>query len=124
MRTLIGVGSVKGGVFLHREVPDSNFQAHAVRKCDLWHGRLSHPSRQVHSLLAKSLNFDLDNKANEPCDVFFRAKQTRCSFSQSESKASNNFELIHCDIRVAYRIPCTCDAHYFLSIVDDASRGM
>ena len=61
------------------------------------------------SLLAKELDFDLGNK------------QTQRSFSQSESNASDIFELIHCDILEAYRIPFTCGAHYFLSIVDDAS---
>jgi len=87
-------GSVKGGIFLHKEVPHSKVQAHTVTTWDLWHGRLSHPSKQVLSLLAKDLDFSLDNKTNEPCDVWFPAKQTRCSFSQSESNASDNFELI------------------------------
>ena len=45
-------------------------------------------------------------------------------FSQSESNASANFELIHCAIWGAYRIPSNRGAHYFLSIVDDASRAV
>ena len=70
------------------------------------------------------MDFSLANKANKPCDVCFHAKQICCSFSQSESNASANFELIHCDICGAYRIPSTCGTYYFLSIVDDASRAV
>lgn len=101
-------------------------QAHAVRTYDLWHGRLGHPSRQVLSLLTKDLNIGdiFSNKVDEPCDICFRAKQTRCSFSESDSKASELFELIHCDIWGAYHIPSTCGAHYFLTIVDDTSRAV
>jgi len=33
------------------------------------------------------------------------------------------FDLVHCDIWGPYKAPSSCGAHYFLSIVDDASRG-
>jgi len=32
------------------------------------------------------------------------------------------FNLIHCDIWGPYRTPVLCDAHQFLSIIDEASR--
>ena len=85
-------------------------QAHAVKTYDLWHGRLGHPSGQVLSLLAKNLDVGdiFSNKMDEPCDICFRAKQTHCSFSKSDSKASEPFELIHCDIWSAYHVPSTC----------------
>ena len=97
---------MNGGVFLREEVPNLKLriQANLVKTYDLWHGWLGHPSRQVLSLLAKDLNFELGNKANELCGVCFHAKQTHCSFSQSESNDSENFGLIHCDIWGAYRI--------------------
>ena len=53
-----------------------------------------------------------------------RAKQTRMSFPISENKALNCFDLIHCDIWGPYHVKSFCGAHYFLSIVDDASRGV
>ena len=81
----------------------------------MWHAHLDHPSKQVVSLFAK--NFDIGNslinKMDEPCDICFCAKQTRCSFSESASKANEIFELIHCDIWGAYHVPSTCGAHYF-----------
>ena len=53
-----------------------------------------------------------------------RAKQTRASFPVSENKAMNRFDLIHCDIWGAYRTKSFCGAQYFLTIVDDATRGV
>ena len=52
-----------------------------------------------------------------------RAKQTRLSFLKSDNKASKNFKLIHCDIWGAYKTESLTGVYYFLSIVDDASRG-
>ena len=61
--------------------------------------------------------------SDESCDVLCRAKQTRLSFPLSDNKAINCFDLIHCDIWGAYRVESLCGAHYFFSIVDDASGG-
>ena len=36
----------------------------------------------------------------------------------------NCFDLIHCDIWGAYHVEALCGARYFLSIIDDASRGV
>jgi len=57
------------------------------------------------------------------CDVCFRAKQTRMSFPLSNNKAKNCFDLIHCVIWGAYRVKSLSGVHYFLTIVDDTSRG-
>ena len=56
------MGRVKGGIFLHKKILDTNLQTHAVKMYDLWHGRLGHPSRQL-SLLAK--NFDVGDRFNK-----------------------------------------------------------
>jgi len=123
-RNLIGVGKVKREVFLHKKTPDTQLQAHVVSTYDLWHGHLGHPFRQILSLLARNLDVGdiCINKMIEPCDICFLLKQTRCSFSKTDSKASELFELTHYDIWGFYYVPSTCGAHYFLSIVDDASR--
>ena len=54
----------------------------------------------------------------------FAAKQTRIPFPISESKASQCFDLIHCDIWGGYRVKSLCGASYFLTILDDDSRGV
>jgi hypothetical protein len=61
---------------------------------------------------------------NKACEVCQRAKQNREKFTLSNSKASDVFELIHCDLWGAYRTPSSCGASYFLTIVDDCSRAV
>jgi len=94
----IGVGRLRGGVYCFDNFGSATAQANAVSSHDLWHGRLRHPSNQVLSLIAKDLEIR-DNVVNKrPCDVCFRAKQTRTPFVESDSHAFKLFELIHCDI--------------------------
>ena len=50
------------------------------------------------------------------------AKRARTQFHVSENKAENRFELMHCDIWGPYREPASCEAHYFLTIIDNSSR--
>ena len=61
------------------------------------------------------------NVVNKTREVCFRAKHTKEKFSLSEHKASNAFELIHCDLWGPYKTPSTCGAFYFLTIIDDYS---
>lgn len=42
----------------------------------------------------------------------------------SSSNAISTFELIHCDVWGPYSIKSSCGASYFLTIVDDYSRGV
>lgn len=58
------------------------------------------------------------------CDACLRAKERRDPFSLSNSRASQPFELVHCDVWGPYRTPSTCGARYFLTLVDDYSRGL
>ena len=39
-------------------------------------------------------------------------------------KTSRIFEKVHCDLWRPYRHPSSCDARYFLTIVDDFSRAI
>ncbi|RDY11869.1 hypothetical protein CR513_03413, partial [Mucuna pruriens] len=56
---------------------------------------------------------DIVNKA---CEVCFRDKQTREKIPLSEHKASNVFELIHCDLWGAYRTLSTYAMWVYLLI--------
>jgi len=107
LRSLIEVSKVVGGVFRHKRVPEFEVQANTVDTKSLWHKRLGHPSSQVSNVASSTLNIDVsaENKSNEPCDVCFQAKKTRCQFYESDSSATELFALIHCDIWGAYRTP-------------------
>jgi len=58
------------------------------------------------------------------CDVCYHAKQTCLPFPNSENKALHCFDLIHYDIWGAYHVEAFYGSRYFLSIIDDASRGV
>ena len=51
-----------------------------------------------------------------------RAKQTRHSFSLSDSRASKPFDLLHYDLWKRYRTPSSSGFHYFC-VLDDFSRA-
>ena len=98
----------------------------AVNTYDLWHQRLGHPSQQAVSFLSKDLNVfgSLNKEGTNACDICYRAKQTRCPFYNSENKANDIFDMIHCDIWGSYKVSSFCGAHYFLTILDDAIRAV
>lgn len=87
---------------------------------DVWHQRLGHPSNRIFEL------FPVISKRTQDfstCDVCLQAKQCCDSFFTSNNKASEIFEMVHCDVWGPYRISSLCNAYYFLTIVDDYSRG-
>ena len=84
---------------------------------------MGHPSTEVMKIFAKHLDFSV-NENNDTCDTCFRAKKTGKKFYVSENKAEKLFEVIHCDIWGPYRVLSSYGAHYFLTLVDDSSRGV
>ena len=122
-RILIGAGKQREGVYYYKRTSSS--QANTMNARCLWHKRLGHPSTEVLSYFSFSLGIgcDSNNEKEDVCEIRLRAKQTRNQFSISQSNAKDIFDLIHCDIWGPYKIPSLCGSHYFLSIVDDASRA-
>ena len=91
---------------------------------DLWHQRLGHSSMQATKIVS---GVDLKKgtgNLNKCCDVCQRAKQTENKFPISEFKASDAFELVHCDLWGPYRNVSSCGASYFSTIVDDYYRAV
>lgn len=123
MRTLIGAGERRDGLYYFRGVPEVRALAmDGGITPELWHRRLGHPSdRVVQFLPGVSRTSKVLNKA---CDVCHQAKQTRDTFHVSEHTASNCFDLIHCGLWGPYNTPSSCGAKYFLTIVDDCSRAV
>ncbi|CAH9126867.1 unnamed protein product, partial [Cuscuta epithymum] len=125
-RRLIGTGERRNGLYYLRE--ESSAQILAIRESknlfvNLWHQRLGHPSSQVVEHLDPVSGVKVIG--NSPCDVCFKAKQTRDSFPTSSlNKTHDIFELIHCDLWGPYNTPSSCGARLFLTIVDDYSRAV
>lgn len=123
-RILIGVGERINGLYFFRGIRhEKAFKVDGVSSFDLWHRRMGHPSLKITQLVSnvRDKNNEFGNKV---CDVCQRAKQTRDSFPLSNNKATNVFELVHCDFWGPYKTPSSCGAYYFLTIVDDFSRAV
>jgi len=120
-RSSIGVGKPKRGVYYLQQTTTERVQANKVITYNTWHWRFGHPSSQALSYIFSNIR---SRNKSDLCDVCLRAKQTRTTFSISENKANNCFDLVHCDIWGPYRIKSLCGAQYFLTIIDDASRGV
>ena len=80
---------------------------------DIWHQRLRHSSMQATKIVS-GVDLKKDTEIlNKCCDVCQRAKQTENKFSVSDFRASDAFELIHCDLWGPYRNVSSCRASYF-----------
>ena len=93
---------------------------------DLWHNRMGRTSSEILSSLFQLLGIPSPrrNSVHDVCEACLHAKQSRTQFSVSGNKANDLFDLVHCDIWGPYRVSSSCGAHYFLNIIDDASRGV
>jgi len=121
---LIGAGERKDGLYYLRN--KLRIKAHKVAGTsllELWHARLGHPSRKITKMVPTVDARKGSNILNKACDIFHRVKHTRDGFPSSYSKASNLFELIHCDLWGPYRTASSCGCYYFLAIVNDFSRA-
>lgn len=126
-KTLIGAGEEREGVYYFKGVRVASVNQSSQRKpspASLWHQRLGHPSTKVLSTLPVFENLSVDFGSISPCDICFRAKQTRSVFPDNFNKALQPFALIHCDVWGPYRTLSSCGAPYFLTVVDDYSRAV
>ena len=73
------------------------------------------------TLISSQIGLFENKGSDEPCDVCFKTKQTQLPFPLSNSKATNCFDLIHCDTWGGYKVESLCGAHYFLTIIDAVS---
>jgi transposase InsO family protein len=123
-RMLIGAGERRDGLYHFQGIPRIKaMKVEKVEFLDILHQRLGHPSMKVTKLIPVG-GSNKNSSLNKCCDVCQRAKQTRETFSVSDFRASDVFELIHCDLWGPYRTVSSCGASYFLTIVDDYSRSV
>ena len=118
LRTLIRAGEQREGIYYYKQA--SSNQANAVNAKCLWHRIKKRLVKFVLLYLPPSLRINCELNKEEACQICFPARQTRNKFPISEHDAKDVFD---CDIWGPYRYPSLCGAHYFLSLVDDASRA-
>jgi hypothetical protein len=123
-KRMIGSGNLHEGVYVFKkEIHGAAFATTQRDNTFLWHSRMGHPSDQALRHISQLVNckFNFNNIAC--CDICHRSKQCRLSFIQSINKAKKPFDLIHCDLWGKYNAPAHDGSQFFLTIVDDYSRG-
>lgn len=117
-RKLIGTGECRRGLYRMRLI--DNRRKAMMTSGDTWHKRLGHASADKLAQIDLLGNFS----CNKLCDSCSKAKHTRLPFQDSNTRTKDCFDLLHCDIWGKYRTPSFSGASYFLTIVDDFSRGV
>nr|GMC49225.1 retrovirus-related Pol polyprotein from transposon TNT 1-94 [Ipomoea batatas] len=122
-RKLIGVGRMCNGLYdLEPTLREGVAMSVNKEDPDVWHRRLGHAS--IAKIKKIQLDYLVASENNLHCDSCMRAKQSRLPFPVSSIKTKSCFDLIHCDIWGGYKTASFSGAHYFLTIVDDFSRGV
>jgi len=92
----------------------------ATSSSDVWHRRLGHPGLDVLSRVASAVPF-CNKPANTTCHACQLGRHVRLPFQSSSSRASNNFDLLHCDLWTS-PIPSVSGYKYYLVVLDDCSH--
>jgi len=124
-KKLIGEGKRRDGLYYFKGILRiRTLKVDKGMSLNLWHQQLGHLSIQVTKIVS---GVDIEKgteNLNKCCDVCQRAKQMKNKFSISDFRTFDAFELIHCDLRGLYRNVSSCEAFYFLTIVENYSRAM
>ena len=94
----------------------------AVVQFDTWHNRLGHMSIDKMKLVFQHEKIPINDRTFV-CDICPRAKQHRLSFPRSHISTESVFDLLHIDTWGPYHTKTPMGHRYFLTIVDDHSRG-
>lgn len=90
---------------------------------ETWHHMLGHASLSTLQHLPFLKHLCNKSHSIKSCDACFKAKQSRLSFPHSDIQSTALFELIHIDIWGPCREETITNKPFFLTIVDDFSRG-
>ena len=126
MRELV-LGNLIDGLYQLLNLPSNSCSPTAlashISDSAIWHKRLGHIPSSVMSKIS-GLDIHCTTDKCDPCYVCLLAKQCKLPFASSSSIAAKPFDLVHCDIWGPYRISSYNGCRYFLTVVDDYSRGL
>ena len=92
----------------------------AATESSLWRHRLGHPGHEALSKLALSLP-TCHHDTTTVCHACQLGRHVRLPFHLSTSRASNKFDLIHCDLWTS-PVLSVSGYKYYLAILDDCSH--
>jgi hypothetical protein len=92
-----------------------------VASVSTWHRRLDHPSVDVLSKLSYESSVICSRRTHDICHACQLGRHIHLPFVSSNSRADNNFDLIHCDIWTSPVVSIS-GYKYYLVILDDHSH--
>jgi hypothetical protein len=92
-----------------------------VASASPWHRRLGHPDVNVLSKLSHDFSVIYSGRIHDLYHACQLGCHTRLPFVSSNSRADNNFDLIHCDLWTS-SIVSVSGYKYYLVILDDHSH--
>jgi histone deacetylase 1/2 len=102
--------------------PTTSATALLTAPTSLWHRRLGHLGREALSKVISSSVISCNkDDSHHLCHACQLGRHTRLPFSTSTSRATNNFDLIHCDLWTS-PIVSVSGYKYYLVILDDCSH--
>lgn len=127
-KRLRGMGEIYNGLYYLTQVGTIPHKAQCLQvestkhddQLGLWHQRLGHTPTQKLQLISGIKN--QLRGADLVCLTCPMAKFTKLLFSQSNSQATERFELVHIDTWGPYKVLARKKYRFFLTIVDDFSR--
>lgn len=94
-----------------------------------WHSRLGHPSISRTAAVIKQFSLPILHSeeseiisSSNPCGSCIHGKQSRLTFSTSQSRAANIIEILHTDIAGPFEVDSFEGHRYRLTIICDKSR--
>jgi histone deacetylase 1/2 len=102
--------------------PATSTSAFLAAPTSLWHRRLGHLGREALSKLVSSSVISCNkDDSDHLCHACQLGRHTKLPFSSSTSRATNIFDLIHCDLWTSPIVSVSC-YKYYLVILDDCSH--
>lgn len=95
----------------------------AASSASLWHRRLGHPGREALVKLSPVLLACSTDDGSSLCHVCQLGRLVHLPFSVSSSRATNKFDLIHCDLWTS-PVVSVSGYKYYLVILDDYSHHL
>jgi hypothetical protein len=92
-----------------------------VASASSWHRRLSYPDVDILSKLSHDSSVVCSRHTHDLCHACQLSHHIRLPFISSNSRADNNFDLIHCDLWTSLVISVS-GYKYYLVILDDHSH--
>ena len=117
-RNLIARCNSSGPLYPLRLDPAHSFIAKGASP--LWHRRLGHPGHEALSKLASSVSPSIAD-CSDLCHACQLGRHVRLPFPVSSSRASNKFDLIHCDLWTS-PVVSVSGYKYYLVILDDCTH--